>query len=94
MAIAVILNQHSWSILDFLNSGSGPTTKPKPTDSLLLADDPLLFPIQGTFCKVTLPIIGASLSEPHTSVTALRTRVYVGRTIYLSIYGPTTYRKF
>ena len=34
--------------------------------------------------------IGASLSEPHTSVTALRTRV----SIYLSVYGPTTYRKF
>ena len=31
-------------------------------------------------------VIGASLSEPHTSVTASRTRV--------SIYGPTTYRKF
>ena len=35
-------------------------------------------------------IIGASLSEPHTSMTALRTRV----SIYLSDYGPTTYRKF
>ena len=35
-------------------------------------------------------LIGASLSEPHTSVTALRTRV----SIRLTIYGPTTYRKF
>ena len=34
----------------------------------------------------TTRLIGASLSEPHTSVTALRTHV--------SIYGPTTYRKF
>ena len=31
-------------------------------------------------------IIGASLSKPHNSVTALRTHV--------STYGPTTYRKF
>ena len=31
-------------------------------------------------------MIGASLSEPHTSVTSLRTRV--------SMLGPTTYRKF
>ena len=49
----------------------------------------------GTQTKV---IIGASLSEPHTSVTALRTRVSiclcVYLSIYLSIYGPTTYRKF
>ena len=37
-----------------------------------------------------LQLIGASLSEPHTSVTALRRRV----SIYLSVYGPTTYRKF
>ena len=35
-------------------------------------------------------LIGASLSEPHTSVTALRTRVYVGRTIYLSMDRPHT----
>ena len=31
-------------------------------------------------------LIGTSLSEPHTSVTA--------SSIYLSDYGPTTYRKF
>ena len=37
-----------------------------------------------------LTVIGASLSEPHTSVTALRTRV----SIRLAIYGPTTYWKF
>ena len=35
-------------------------------------------------------IIGASLNEPHTSVTALRTRVC----IYACLLGPTTYRKF
>ena len=35
-------------------------------------------------------IIGVSLSEPHTSVTALCTCV----SIRLSDYGPTTYRKF
>ena len=40
--------------------------------------------------QIRSEIIGASLSEPHTSVTALRTRV----SIRLSIYGPTTYRKF
>ena len=33
-------------------------------------------------------LIGASLSEPHTSVTALSTCVY------LCLLGPTTYRKF
>ena len=42
------------------------------------------------FMRSVKHLIGASLSEPHTSVTALRTHVYVG----LSIYGPTTYRKF
>ena len=31
-----------------------------------------------------------SLSEPHTSVTALRTHVC----IYACLFGPTTYRKF
>ena len=35
-------------------------------------------------------LVGASLSEPHTSVTALHTCV----SIRLTIYGPTTYRKF
>ena len=34
----------------------------------------------------TTRLIGASLNEPHTSVTALRTHV--------SIYGATTYREF
>ena len=33
-------------------------------------------------------LIGASLSEPHTSVTALSTCVY------LCLLGPTTYCKF
>ena len=35
-------------------------------------------------------VIGASLSEPHTSVTALRTRVCM----LVCLFGPTTYRKF
>ena len=39
-------------------------------------------------------LIGASLSEPHTSMTALRTRVSIRPTVYPSIYGLTTYRKF
>ena len=34
-------------------------------------------------------IIGASLSEPHTSVTALSTCVY----IWLAMLGPTIYHK-
>ena len=39
-------------------------------------------------------IFGASLSKPHTSVTALRTRVCIYLSIYLCLFGPTTYRKF
>ena len=35
-------------------------------------------------------LIWASLSEPHTSVTALRMHVC----IYISMFGPTTYCKF
>ena len=35
-------------------------------------------------------VIGASLSEPHTSVTALRKCVCVSA----CLFGPTTYRKF
>ena len=37
-----------------------------------------------------LSMAGASLSEPHTSVPALRMRVC----IYACLLGPTTYRKF
>jgi len=36
--------------------------------------------------------IGASLSEPHTSVTSLRARACV--CLYACLRGPTTYRKF
>ena len=43
--------------------------------------------ICGTLCYM---VIGASLSEPYTSVTALHMRV----SIHISVYGPTTYRKF
>ena len=35
-------------------------------------------------------LVGASLSEPHTSVTSLRTCVYM----FACLLGPTTYRKF
>ena len=35
-------------------------------------------------------VIRASLSKPHTSVTALHTHVC----IYACLFGPTTYRKF
>lgn len=37
-------------------------------------------------------VIGASLSKPHTSMTALHTCVYA----YIAIcsFGPTTYRNF
>ena len=35
-------------------------------------------------------LVGASLSEPHTSVTALHTRVC----IYTCTLGPTIYQKF
>ena len=35
-------------------------------------------------------IIGASLSEPHTSVAALRTRVYL--CLLACLLRPTTYR--
>ena len=35
-------------------------------------------------------LVGASLSEPHTSVTALRTRVCM----LVGLFGPTTYRNF
>ena len=34
-------------------------------------------------------MIGVSMSEPHTSVTALRTRVCM----LVGLFGPTTYRK-
>ena len=37
-------------------------------------------------------VIGVSLSEPHTSVTALRMRVCIYQTICLCLFGPTTYR--
>ena len=35
-------------------------------------------------------VVGASLSGPHTSVAALRTRVCM----LVCWFGPTTYRKF
>ena len=47
-----------------------------------------------TFSHLKLSVIGASLSEPHTSVTALRTHVSIYLSIYLSDYGLTTCRKF
>ena len=37
----------------------------------------------GKLTTETSDIFGASLSEPHTSVTALRTHVCIRRTIYL-----------
>ena len=37
-------------------------------------------------------IFGASLSKPHTSVTALRKCVYLSMLVCL--FGPTTYLKF
>ena len=39
-------------------------------------------------------IIGASLSEPHTSVTALHTHVCMLVGWFVCWFGPTTYRKF
>ena len=37
---------------------------------------------------------GASLSEPHTSVTALHMHACIYLSIYLCLFGPTTYCKF
>ena len=45
-------------------------------------------------CEVLKMCVGASLSEPHTNVTALHTCVCIYQTIYLCLFGPTTYRKF
>ena len=39
-------------------------------------------------------IFGASLSEPHTSVTSLRTRVCIYLCLFACLLGPTTYQKF
>ena len=38
--------------------------------------------------------LGASLSEPHTSVTALRKYVCIYACTNVCLFGPTTYRKF
>ena len=44
---------------------------------------------------LTVDAIGASLSEPHTSMAALRTYVYLYMfACMLACLGPTTYRKF
>ena len=39
--------------------------------------------------QLTNSIIGASLSEPHTSMTALH-----GLCVFIHLLGPTTYNKF
>ena len=39
-------------------------------------------------------IIGASLSEPHTSVNSLRTCACMLACLHACLLGPTTYRKF
>jgi len=38
--------------------------------------------------KITSELIGVSLSEPHTSVTGLRTRVSICLSVYLSMNWP------
>ena len=39
------------------------------------------------------PIIGASLSKPHTNVTALQKCVCIYACTFVCLFGPTTYRK-
>ena len=40
-------------------------------------------------------MIGVRLSEPHTSMTALRTRMCMLVGLFVGLFGPTTtYRKF
>ena len=55
---------------------------------VILHPSTLSFPLEAIIIVVI--IIGASLSEPHTSVTALSTCVC----IYACLLGPTTYREF
>ena len=42
----------------------------------------------------TVTLIGASLSEPHTSVTSLHTCVCMLACLLACLLGPTAYRKF
>jgi len=39
-------------------------------------------------------VVGASLSEPHTSMTSLRACVCMLVCLYACLRGPTTYQKF
>ena len=47
-----------------------------------------------SFSNVKCFLIEASLSEPHTSVTALHTCVCMLVGWFVGLFGPTTYRKF
>ena len=92
--------------LYFWNTISGHTTNNAPDEpELKEIGDETAMQTYGRCKLVSALIIGASLSEPHTSVTALRTHVSIrpwiidrsiihDQTIRLSDYGPTTYGKF
>ena len=52
------------------------------------------FPLLPPPGEVEQKLIGASLSEPYTSVTALWKCVCIYACTFVRLFGPTTYRKF